>query len=38
MYNSKEYINAVEQVVESLEDGLCYAYFSGVQVSWEPFY
>ena len=38
--NSKEYINAVEQVVKSLEDGLhlypC-SYFSGIEVSTGPF-
>ena len=38
--NSKEYINVVEQVVKSLEDGLCLypcSYFSGIEVSRGPF-
>ena len=35
LYNSKEYINALEQVVKIFEDGLCLfpcSYFSGVHI------
>jgi len=31
--NTQQQVNPVEQEVKSLEDGICYSYFSDVQIS-----